>query len=255
MIESQISHFKILSKIGEGGMGVVYRAQDLDLGRIVAIKVLPPHLVGDEDRRARFVSEARTAAAVTHPHIATIHEIGEVDGIIFIAMEMVEGRTLRELVDEGGLTIRQAVRLATEIAEGLAAAHGAHIAHRDLKPDNVVIGNDGHVKILDFGLARLLAGPNGANEWVDAAAPTAGDTGQPPETAEIDAPEVPNDRAVTLPVGDKKVLGTPAYMSPEQARGKDVDYRTDIFSFGCTALRDGHGSTAVPGLELDADNR
>ena len=209
MIETQISHFKILSKIGEGGMGVVYRALDLDLGRTVAIKVLPPHLVGDEDRRNRFVSEARTAAAVTHPHIATIHEIGEADGVIFIAMEMVEGRTLRRLIDDGGLTIRHAVRLATEIAEGLAAAHGAHIAHRDLKPDNVVVGDDGHVKILDFGLARLLANPSGATAWPDAAARF--DRAPPPIAAsgDRDDAEVPNDRAVTLPVGDKKVLGTP----------------------------------------------
>jgi serine/threonine-protein kinase len=244
MIGTQISHFKILSKIGEGGMGVVYRAEDLDLGRVVAIKVLPPHLVGDEDRRARFVAEARTAAAVTHPHIATVHEIGQSADVIFIAMEMVEGRSLRKLIDEGGLTIKNAVRLATEMAEGLAAAHGAQIAHRDLKPDNVVVGPDGHVKILDFGLARLLSGPNGATRWshitTEPGDPT--DPGATPDavapastqTGELDDPVVPNDKAVTLPVGDKKVLGTPAYMSPEQARGLEVDYRSDIFSFGCT---------------------
>lgn len=246
MIGTQISHFKILSKIGEGGMGVVYRAEDLDLGRIVAIKVLPPHLVGDEDRRARFVAEARTAAAVTHPHIATVHEIGQSDDVIFIAMELVEGRSIRKLIDTGGLTIKHAVRLATEMAEGLAAAHGAQIAHRDLKPDNVVVGNDGHVKILDFGLARLLSDPNGATRRSQVTTEPGdpaqtGDTPEPaptPETKQTpsapDDSDVPNAEAVTLPVGDKRVLGTPAYMSPEQARGLDVDYRTDIFSFGCT---------------------
>ncbi len=227
MIGKQISHFRILSKVGEGGMGVVYRAEDRDLGRIVALKVLPPHLVGDQDRRARFVAEARTAASVTHPNIGTIHEIGEGDGHIFIAMELVEGESLRSRIRKG-LSVKEALQLAAEIAAGLAAAHRARIAHRDLKPDNIVIAKDGHVKILDFGLARLLEGPLSQQRPSRADTPATQDGGAPEaEVADL-------HRAVTIPVGDQKVLGTPAYMSPEQARGLDLDYRTDIFSFGCT---------------------
>jgi serine/threonine protein kinase/tetratricopeptide (TPR) repeat protein len=238
MIGTQISHFKILSKIGAGGMGVVYRAEDLDLGRVVALKVLPPHLVGNEDRRARFVSEARTAAAVTHANIGTIHEIGEAEGVTYIAMELVEGRTLRELIDDSGLTLREALRYAAETAEGLAAAHQAGIAHRDLKPDNIVVSNDGHVKILDFGLARLLE-QNGEPPLPSTHAGTA--------ASDASESEVPYDKAATIPVGDEKVLGTPAYMSPEQARGRDVDFRTDIFSFGCTLYEMVTGQPAFGG--------
>ena len=228
MIGNQISHFRILAKVGEGGMGVVYRAEDLDLGRLVALKVLPPHLVGDQDRRSRFVSEARTAASVTHPNIGTIHEIGEDNGVIFIAMELVEGESLRSLLKRG-LTVKEASRIAMEIAEGLAAAHRARIAHRDLKPDNIVVAREGHVKILDFGLARLLERSGTPPGHLP-----------PPDTLSLEGEEAPAvelrdlHKAVTIPVGDHRVLGTPAYMSPEQARGLDTDYRTDIFSFGCT---------------------
>ncbi len=229
MIGNQIAHFRLLAKVGEGGMGIVYRAEDLDLGRIVALKVLPPHLVGDQDRRSRFVAEARTAASVTHPNIGTIHEIGEHDGIIYIAMEFVDGESLRSRLRKG-MSVKEAVRVASEIAEGLAAAHRARIAHRDLKPDNIVVTREGHVKILDFGLARLLELPTAAPEAF-----------APPDTITRTSDEVPVyteapdlAKAVTIPVGDHRVLGTPAYMSPEQARGLDIDYRTDIFSFGCT---------------------
>ena len=228
MVGNQISHFRILAKLGEGGMGIVYRAEDLDLGRLVALKVLPPHLVGDQDRRNRFVSEARTAASVTHPNIGTIHEIGEDDDVIFIAMELVEGETLRSLLKRG-LTVKEACRIALEIGEGLAAAHRARIAHRDLKPDNIVVAREGHVKILDFGLARLLERSGTPPGLL-----------VPPDTLSLDGDEAPAveprdlHKAVTIPVGDHRVLGTPAYMSPEQARGLDTDYRTDIFSFGCT---------------------
>ncbi|UCE02998.1 MAG: protein kinase, partial [Candidatus Latescibacterota bacterium] len=206
-----LSHFRILEKIGKGGMGVVYRAEDIRLGRVVAIKVLPPHLVEDENRRARFVTEARTTAAVTHPNIATIYEIDEVDGTIFIAMEYFEGETLRDRIHGQGLPVKEAVDHAAEIAEGLAAAHQANIVHRDLKPENIMITKDGHPKILDFGLARLLEEPQSGD---------AGDTlVTPPSTALTEK---------------QSILGTPTYMSPEQARGRDLDFRSDIFSFGST---------------------
>ena len=226
MIGSRISHFRILEKIGAGGMGEVYQAEDVDLGRQVAIKVLPPHLMDDESRRARFITEARTAAAVTHPNIATIHEIGEDGGRTFIAMELVQGRTLRSLVRKQPLELKEAVRIATEIASGLAAAHKARIAHRDLKPDNILLTSEGHVKILDFGLARLLDSQLEAIESSEASISATDDA----DLDETQAMTVASDSGD----GKDKVLGTPAYMSPEQARGLDLDYRTDLFSFGCT---------------------
>jgi serine/threonine protein kinase/tetratricopeptide (TPR) repeat protein len=207
-----LSHFRILSKIGQGGMGVVYKAEDTNLGRTVAIKVLPADLVQDPKRRARFVTEARTAAAVTHPNIATIYEIDEADGATFIAMEYLQAETLRARMAAHPLQLKQALQLGAEIAAGLAAAHGANIVHRDLKPDNVMITHDGHAKILDFGLARLLDPP----------------TTSAGAAAELAAAQT---QAVTDP---GQVVGTPAYMSPEQARGLELDFRTDIFSFGCT---------------------
>lgn len=207
-----LSHFRIVSKIGQGGMGVVYRAEDMNLGRAVAIKVLPADLVQDPKRRARFVTEARTAAAVTHPNIATIYEIDSAGATTFIAMEYLEGETLRDRMATQRLPFKQVVQWGAEIASGLAAAHGANIVHRDLKPDNVMITRDGHAKILDFGLARLLD-PPGA------------DAGPGGELTRLQT------QAITDP---DQVVGTPAYMSPEQARGLELDFRTDIFSFGCT---------------------
>jgi len=208
MIGQRISHFRILSKLGEGGMGVVYRAEDEKLGRHVALKVLQPEAVGDKARRLRLMREARAAAAVTHAHIATIHEIDEVDGVIFIAMELVEGTTLAELIDGKPLSRRDALRYGVEIAEALSRAHQAGVVHRDLKPENVIVGADQHIKILDFGLAKL------------------------------EHPTVDDEHAASMQtISDEmtqagRILGTPAYMSPEQARGVDVDTRSDLFSFG-----------------------
>ena len=211
MIGRTLSHFRIIEKIGEGGMGVVYRAEDDQLRRPVALKVLPPELVGDEERRLRFLREARAAAAVTHPNIATVHEIGEADGVVFIAMELVEGRTLTEAIGGRPLPVKEALRIGIEVAEGLAKAHAAHVIHRDLKPDNIIVAPDGRVKILDFGLAKLLD--------------------------ERDEPGSALSRLHTIS-GDMtregRILGTASYMSPEQARGEVVDVRTDIFSFGVT---------------------
>jgi len=210
MIGRQLSHFRILDRIGEGGMGVVYRAEDEKLLRVVALKVLPPEKLADEERRLRFVREARTAAAVTHPNIAVVHEIDEADGVVFIAMELIEGKTLREAIGGKPMPLREALRLSVEIAEGLSAAHQAKVIHRDLKPDNVIVTAGGHVKILDFGLAKLLE-----------------------ERAAID----PEEASKLATVSDEmtqagRVLGTAAYMSPEQARGLAVDARSDLFSFG-----------------------
>jgi serine/threonine protein kinase/tetratricopeptide (TPR) repeat protein len=210
MIGKRLSHFKILAKLGEGGMGVVYRAEDENLGREVALKVLPPESMGSEQKRLRFLREARTAAAVTHPNIATIHEIDEADGVVFIAMQLVEGSTLSDRIDGKPLPTRDALKTAIEIAEALAAAHQANVIHRDLKPDNVIVGPDGHVKILDFGLAKLHE---------DAAAVSSEEAA----------------RMQTISAGmtqDGKVMGTAAYMSPEQARGLKVDKRSDLFAFG-----------------------
>ena len=210
MIGKQLSHFKILEKIGEGGMGVVYKALDEKLGRNVALKVLQPESVGDESRRLRFMREARAAAAVTHPHIATIHEIDEVDDQIFIAMELVEGQTLDRHLAGRPVDPRSGLKIAIEISEALAKAHAAGVVHRDLKPQNIMIGSDGHAKVLDFGLAKLLS--TVALE----------DSGQSAQMQTVSAEMT----------REGKVLGTAAYMSPEQARGLVVDTRSDVFSFG-----------------------
>jgi serine/threonine-protein kinase len=225
MIGRTLSHFRILAKLGEGGMGVVYRAEDEKLRRPVALKVLPPDLVGNEERRLRFLREARAAAAVSHPNIATIHEVGEADGIVFIAMELVEGPTLRSLIGGKPLPTRQALRIAVQVTEALAKAHQAHVIHRDLKPDNVVVGADGQVKLLDFGLAKLLEEER------------PGDDAQASRLATISGEMT----------REGKVLGTAAYMSPEQARGEPVDARSDIFSFGVTLYEMATGKAPFEG--------
>jgi len=194
MIGKTISHYKIIEKLGEGGMGVVYRAEDTKLKRTVALKFLPQDLTRDADAKARFIREAQAAAALNHPNICTIHEVGEHDGQSFIAMELVEGQSLKERIDRGPLPIDDAVTFAIQAGEGLGEAHEKGIVHRDIKPGNIMLTAQGQAKILDFGLARL-----GADTKL-----TKTDT----------------------------TLGTVAYMSPEQASGKDVDRRTDIWSLG-----------------------
>ena len=155
MIGSTLSHFRITSKLGEGGMGVVWGAEDIDLHRPVALKVLSDETLAREDMRARFLREARTAAALNHPNICTIYEVGEVDQMPFIAMELVEGSTLEaRLGEERQLALPELLRIASQVAEGLAAAHAGGIVHRDLKPGNVMLTGEGQVKILDFGLAK-----------------------------------------------------------------------------------------------------
>ena len=205
---SRLGPFEIVSPIGSGGMGEVYRARDTRLGREVAIKVLPADRLADQARRARFVQEARAASALNHPHIVTIYEIESAEGIDFIVMELVGGKTLDALIPRHGMRLGEVLRIAIPLADALAAAHGAGIVHRDLKPANVMVTPEGGVKVLDFGLAKLRQ---------DEAAVGEDDT-------TLDA------RAKLSHPGT--VAGTPAYMSPEQASGGKVDARSDVFTFG-----------------------
>src|SRR6266853_111744 len=200
LAETVIGHYRILGKIGGGGMGVVYEAEDLKLGRHVALKFLPEELAEDPQSLERFGREARSACALDHPNICTIYEINEANGRAFIAMELVEGKTLRELLASGSLPMGKAIEIAAQVAEGLTKAHEAGIAHRDLKPENLMVSDDGFVKILDFGLAKL-ATPCGSDICTTSTTPGL-------------------------------VLGTVGYMSPEQASGDRLDFRSDQFSFG-----------------------
>lgn len=206
MISGNILHYEILEKLGEGGMGVVYKAHDTKLDRVVALKFLPQHLTKDVNEKERFYHEARAAAALTHQNVAVVYEIGETpfsessgvrhDDQVFIAMEYVEGKTLKQLVEKesDSLSIRKVLDMAIQICEGLTAAHEKGIVHRDIKSDNIMVTTKGQVKIMDFGLAKL----KGASKLTR----------------------------------EGSTLGTAAYMSPEQAQGEDVDHRSDIFSFG-----------------------
>ena len=202
-------------------MGEVYRARDTRLGRDVAIKVLPADRLADEDRRRRFVQEAQAASALNHPHIITIHEIESADGHDFIVMEYVRGKSLDALIPRQGMRLAEVLRIAIPVADALAAAHARGIIHRDLKPANVMVGTEGAVKVLDFGLAKLTA-----------------------HDADPEEQTVTHVVDPTLSVPGT-VVGTPAYMSPEQATGGKVDARSDIFGFGAHALRDGDRGARV----------
>jgi serine/threonine protein kinase len=210
-----ISHYRVISKLGSGGMGEVYLAEDTRLDRKVALKLLPSEFVSNEDRLRRFVQEAKAAAALSHPNIAHIYEVGEVDGTHFIAMEFVDGDTLTAKITRDKNPLSTLLEFLSQVAEGLAKAHAAGIVHRDLKPDNIMITRDGYAKILDFGLAKLIEtqGSSGA-------------AGASEEAATAMMPVQPLSAAGS-------VMGTVGYMSPEQAQGKSVDQRSDIFSFGC----------------------
>ena len=205
MLGQVISHYEVVGKLGAGGMGEVFEAQDTLLRRTVALKVLPPGKVSDPERRARFLTEARAASSLNHPFIVTIHDVVTTDdGAFCLVMERVRGRSLSDAIPAGGLPLTDALRYATQAAEALAAAHAAGIVHRDLKPGNVMVTDRGDIKVLDFGLAKLM----------------------PSRSSGVD-PTVSSD-GTQFGV----VLGTPDYMSPEQAKGEPVDHRTDIFSFG-----------------------
>ncbi len=232
MLGRTIAHYEILEKVGEGGMGVVYKARDMHLERLVAIKVLPPERVTDPERKRRFIQEARAASALNHPNIITVHDIASDAGLDFMVMEFVAGRTLDQLMGRKGLKLNDTLRYGAQIAAALATAHAAGIIHRDLKPGNVMVTESGLVKVLDFGLAKL-AEP----EPTDAAATQTMD----PRTEE------------------GVVVGTAAYMSPEQAQGKKVDARSDIFAFGSvlyemvTGKRPFQGETKLSTLSAIVD--
>jgi Tol biopolymer transport system component/predicted Ser/Thr protein kinase len=214
MLGRTISHYEIIEKLGEGGMGVVYKARDGHLGRFVAIKVLPLEKVGDAERKRRFVLEAKSASALNHPNIITIHDIGSDHGVEFIVMEFVSGKALNQLIARKGLPVAEALKYAVQIADALATAHAAGIIHRDLKPGNVMVcgapDRSGSVKVLDFGLAKLT---------------DKGDSSDREFTGTMDPEDTPSS-------AEGIIVGTVSYMSPEQAEGKKVDARSDIFSFG-----------------------
>lgn len=203
-----LGHFEVLEQLGVGGMGEVYRARDLKLGREVALKTVRTDLAGDPDGLARFGREARLLAALNHPHIATLYDLEEADGVCCLVLELVPGPTLAEHLRGGPLSVCQACELARQIADALEAAHAKGIIHRDLKPGNIKLGERGQVKVLDFGLAKALH-------------PTAAAEARVPVTVSFDQ------------TGAGVILGTPAYMSPEQARGETVDARADVWAFGC----------------------
>ena len=169
MIGRTLSQYKILEEISRGGMGIVYRALDLNLDREIALKILPPELVADPERKRRFIQEAKAAAKLEHPHIGTVYEIDEADGVTFIAMELIRGETLRDIIKTQKQTVARSLELATEVAEGLAHAHGKGIVHRDLKPENVLVTDDRHAKIIDFGLAKRLEPPSGETSEAETA--------------------------------------------------------------------------------------
>jgi serine/threonine protein kinase/membrane-associated phospholipid phosphatase len=209
----QLAHYRVIGRLGSGGMGEIYIAEDTRLERRVALKVLPSAAVSDAERLQRFRSEAKAVAALNHPNIVTVHGVEEDSGIHFIAMELVEGQTLRHIIPTGGLPLAQFFRIAEELTEAVAAAHDKGITHRDLKPDNVMVTESGHVKVLDFGLAKLV--------------------GEPPDRDFDGATIADSDRLPSVDLTeDGAVLGTIPYMSPEQAAGQPVDHRSDLFSLG-----------------------
>ncbi|MDX6694848.1 MAG: ATP-dependent helicase UvrD/PcrA [Blastocatellia bacterium] len=207
--EESIAHYRIMEPLGAGGMGAVYKAYDEKLHRVVALKLLPPEYLSQEDRRRRFLQEARAASALNHPHILTVYEFGEDEGRPYMATEYVEGETLRQKITAKALQVMEALEIALQIAEGLAKAHEAGIIHRDLKPENLMIRRDGYAKILDFGLAKLV-----------------------PRRASALATDSTQKTLIRVKTQSGTIMGTVNYMSPEQLLGQRVDLRCDIFSFG-----------------------
>ncbi|MBM2845565.1 MAG: serine/threonine protein kinase, partial [Bacteroidetes bacterium] len=214
MIGTTISHYKILEKLGEGGMGVVYKAEDTKLKRTVALKFLPSHLSASEQDKTRFIQEAQSASAINHPNICTIHDIQEHESQMFIVMEFVEGQTLREKIQSTKVNLKAAIEIGIQIADGLAAAHEKGIVHRDIKPENIMVRKDGIAQIMDFGLAKL--------------------------------------HGVSRLTKEGSTVGTAGYMSPEQVQGIEADHRSDIFSLGVLLYELFSGHTPFKGVHETA---